>query len=66
MMIKKESLYMKGSIRACVGLLVVFCAVGGMDNATDSQLYTVLLPIAALGLGIMYSGVSAMSMRGSV
>ena len=57
---------MKGSIRACVGLLVVFCAVGGMDNATDSQLYTVLLPIAALGLGIMYSGVSAMSMRGSV
>lgn len=56
---------MKGSIRAIVGFLLVFGSVGGMDNATDSQLYLVLLPIAVLGLGIMYSGVSSMSVRGS-
>ena len=51
---------MKGSIRAILGLLVVFGAVGGIDNATDSQLLVESL-IAVLGLGIMYSGVSAMN-----
>lgn len=56
---------MKGSIRAFIGFLVVFCSVGGMDNASDRDLFLVLLPVALLGLGIMYSGVSAMSMRGS-
>jgi hypothetical protein len=55
---------MKGSIRAIVGFLVVFGSVGGMDNATDRELFLVLLPIAVLGLGIMYSGVSSMSMKG--
>ena len=55
---------MKGSIRAIVGFLLVFGSVGGLDNATDSQLYLVLLPIAVLGLGIMYSGVSSMSVKG--
>jgi hypothetical protein len=51
---------MKGSIRAILGLLVVFAAVGGIDNATDSQLLVESL-IAVLGLAIMYSGVSAMN-----
>lgn len=50
---------MKGSIRAILGFLVVFGAVGGMDNATDNQLLVELL-IAVLGLATMYSGVSAM------
>lgn len=50
---------MKGSIRAIVGLLVVFGACGAIDNATDSQLLAIILT-AALGLGIMASGTAAM------
>ena len=50
---------MKGSIRAITGLLVSFAAAGGLDNATDSQLPVVIL-VAVLGIGLMYSGVSAM------
>ena len=50
---------MKGSIRAGIGFLIVFAAVGGIDNATDSQLLLETL-LAIVGLGIMYSGVSAM------
>ena len=51
---------MKGSIRAITGLLVTMLAAGGLDNATDSQLYVVVL-VAIAGLGLMYSGVSAMN-----
>jgi hypothetical protein len=58
MMIEKEMI-MKGSIRAILGLLVVFGAAGGLDTATDAQLPTVLV-IAAVGLFIVYSGVTAM------
>ena len=50
---------MKGSIRAIIGLLIVFGAAGGIDNATDSQLPVAIL-LAVSGLAIMYSGVSAM------
>ena len=50
---------MTGSIRAILGLLIVFAAAGGLDNATDDQLGVVLLA-AAGGLGLMYSGVKAM------
>jgi hypothetical protein len=50
---------MKGSIRAIVGLLVVFGAVGGIDNATDNQLVPAIL-LAVCGLALMFSGVSAM------
>lgn len=53
---------MKGSIRAIVGLLVVFGVAGALDTATDSQLLT-LLVFAALGLGIMASGVNAMNAK---
>ena len=35
---------MKGSIRAGIGFLVVYAAVGGMDNASDTQLFSILLP----------------------
>ena len=51
---------MKGSIRAGVGFLVAFGAVGGMDNCTDSEL-VFLVAIAAAGLALMYSGVRAMN-----
>ena len=51
---------MRGSIRAFVGFLIVFGCVGGMDNATDSQLLVATLG-AVLGLCVMYSGVSAMN-----
>jgi hypothetical protein len=50
---------MKGSIRAIVGLLIVFGAAGGLDTATDCQL-PVILMVAAVGLAVMYSGVMAM------
>ena len=50
---------MKGSIRAILGLIVVLGAAGGLDNATDNQIFTVLA-VAAVGLALMYSGVSAM------
>jgi hypothetical protein len=51
---------MKGSIRAIVGFLLVYGCVGGMDNSTDTILYTTLLPLSIVGLGIMASGVNAM------
>lgn len=50
---------MKGSIRLAVGFLMVFAAVGGMDNATDTQLFPLLI-LAGVGLAAMYSGVKAM------
>jgi hypothetical protein len=54
---------MKGSIRAIVGFILLFGAVGGLDTATDAQLYVVVL-VACAGLAIMCSGVLAM--KGSV
>ena len=53
---------MRGSIRAIVGLLVVFGVCGAIDTASDSQLLT-LIVFAAAGLGIMASGVSAMNAK---
>lgn len=50
---------MKGSIRTIVGLLVVFGAVGGIEQSTDAQLLGgVALAIA--GLLVMASGVQAL------
>lgn len=50
---------MKGSIRTIVGLLVVFGAVGGLDQSTDAQLLGGVA-IALAGLLVMYSGVNAL------
>jgi len=50
---------MRGSIRVLVGLLVVFGAVGGIDNASDSDLF-LCAGIAAVGMLLMASGVKAM------
>jgi hypothetical protein len=49
---------MRGSIRALVGFLLVFGAVGGMDTPDESL--ATLMAIAVLGLAIMWSGVDAM------
>jgi hypothetical protein len=51
---------MKGSIRAIVGFLCVFGAVGGLD-ADPSASIPVQVSLAVLGLLIMYSGVRAMN-----
>ena len=51
---------MRGSIRALVGFMVVFAAVGGIDNAADGQLLG-LTALACAGLAMMAAGVSAMT-----
>ena len=42
-------------IRFVIGLLLVFGAVGGMDNATDVELYP-LFGLALVGVALMYFG----------
>lgn len=51
---------MRGSIRAGVGFLMAFGAVGGMDAGSP---LLACVAIAAAGLAIMASGVSAMNSR---
>ena len=51
---------MKGSIRMLVGFLVTLGAVGGMEQAPDSQLLG-LLVLAIGGLLILTSGVRAVN-----
>lgn len=50
---------MQGTIRMALGFLIVFGSMGGMDNATDGQLFS-LVPLAIAGLGLMFSGLDAM------
>jgi uncharacterized membrane protein len=51
---------MRGSIRAIVGFIIVFGAVGGMEHDPTGSLL-VQTSVAVLGLCIMYSGVRAMN-----
>ena len=51
---------MKGSIRFIVGFLIVFGAVGGIENALETTTLMLLILVAALGLGIMASGTKAL------
>lgn len=51
---------MKGSIRAFVGLLVVFGAVGNLDYDPSSSVL-LAASLAVVGLLLMYSGVTAMN-----
>lgn len=51
---------MKGSIRTIAGFLIVFGAVGGLDHDPTVSIGLMAF-IAAIGLAIMYSGVSAMN-----
>lgn len=48
-------------IRIIVGFLMVFGAVGGLDNATDAQLIPLML-VALLGLTSMHFGLVKMKM----
>ena len=50
---------MKGSIRLAVGFMLVFGAVGGMEHNPESSLF-VLIPLAGVGLLLMFSGSRAM------
>lgn len=51
---------MKGSIRFIVGFLIVFGAVGGIEQSiTDSAMLAGVV-VALAGLGIMASGASAL------
>ena len=50
---------MRGSIRALVGFLITFGAIGGMESPENSLIF--LIPVAVAGLVIMASGVSAMN-----
>ena len=51
---------MTGSIRAAVGFMMVFGAVGGLDADPAAPLLTLTL-IAVAGLAVMASGVFAMT-----
>jgi len=50
---------MRGTLRTLIGFVIVFGCVGGIDNATDSELL-LLAGIAAIGMMLMFSGVKAM------
>ncbi len=54
----EKGVAMKGSIRLVIGFLLVFGAVGGLDNPENPLLAG--LAVAAVGLGLMYSGTKAM------
>ena len=54
----EKGVVMKGSIRIIIGFLLVFGAVGGMDNVPDALMTQIA--IAIVGLGFMYSGTKAM------
>ncbi len=49
-------------IRTVLGFILVFGAVGGMDNATDAQLLP-LVAVALLGLTSMYFGVTKINAK---
>lgn len=51
---------MTGSIRAGVGFMMVFGAVGGLDADPSAPLLTLTL-VAIAGLAVLASGVSAMT-----
>ena len=47
---------------AIIGFLMVFGAVGGMDNATDAQLLP-LVAVALVGLTAMYFGTTKLNAK---
>jgi hypothetical protein len=58
-MMNEKEFAMKGSIRALVGFLIAFGAMGTLD-ADASASVLVQTGIALVGCAIMYSGVRAM------
>lgn len=59
-MMNEKGFAMKGSIRAFIGFMVVFGAVGTLDYDPTASVLTQTL-VAVVGLAIMYSGVRAMN-----
>jgi len=57
-MMNEKELKMQGSVRTGLGFLLVFGAVGGMDDPANSLMICIVLAI--VGLALMFSGVSAM------
>lgn len=51
---------MKGSIRFIVGFLIVFGAVGGIENSLSNSALLAGIIVAGFGLGIMASGAKAL------
>jgi hypothetical protein len=58
----KKGVAMKGSIRALVGFLVVYGAIGTLDADPQASVIT-MGALAAAGLALMASGVFAMEKR---
>lgn len=54
----EKGVAMKGTIRLVIGFLLVFGAVGGLDNPENPV--SAGLALAVVGLGLMYSGTKAM------
>ena len=52
---------MKGSIRLFVGFLLVFGAVGGMDNPDQAAYFVEQIVAAVVGLSLMFWGVRAIN-----
>ena len=51
---------MKGTMRTILGLILLMGVAGGIDTATDAELF-LLAGIGALAMMLMFSGVSAMA-----
>lgn len=51
---------MRGTIRVLLGLLVLFGVAGGLDNASDAELF-LLVAMSVVGALLMFSGVRAMN-----
>ena len=51
---------MKGTMRTILGLILLMGVAGGIDTATDFELF-LLAGIGALGMMLMFSGVTAMN-----
>ena len=51
---------MQGTIRVILGLIVLMGVAGGIDTASDAELF-VLIAFAIAGGALMYSGTKAMN-----
>ena len=51
---------MQGTIRVILGLVVLMGVAGGIDVASDAELF-VLLGLAIVGGALMYSGTKALN-----
>jgi hypothetical protein len=59
-MMNEKEFVMKGSIRAFIGFMLAFGAVGALDFDPNASLL-LQTSVAVVGLLVMYSGVRAMN-----